>query len=468
MRRPAFPTIPRPLKMPFHFRFIAILLSLVVGGRSVLADEAANSWAAMRVLKTQCFGCHSEKKRKGGLVMTSREALIKGGDNGTALVPGDPEKSEFLATLSAEADPHMPPKKQLASPEIAALRAWVVAGAPWEPAALVEPAREVVVAALPESYQPAFALALSPDGTRLAVSRGAEVVLLQIGEKAFTVIARASAQIDAVQCIAWSSDGQHLATGSFRRVLLWNAPGLLLEREVLAGLTGTINTLAFLPGDRQLIIADGRQGEDGFARVVDLADGAVTAAWPAHEDAIADLAISTDGRLLATAGGDGLVKLWELATRQEILRIEAHSSQALSLAFNADATQLVTGGTDRQLSVWDAKTRDRLIALGKPAAPITAVAWAAGNGAIFTATDAGQVMRYTELKPHTGAQSSDSAQEKKYESADDTLYALAASADGTRVFASTHDGRVLEWNNDGKLIQRFSLREAADKTVAAK
>ena len=38
------------------------------------------SWAeAMRLLKSNCFSCHNGVKKKGGLTMTSREALLKGG-----------------------------------------------------------------------------------------------------------------------------------------------------------------------------------------------------------------------------------------------------------------------------------------------------------------------------------------------------------------------------------------------------
>src|SRR5437870_2431488 len=80
---------------------------------AVLMARADDTAPALRLLKSNCFTCHSEQKHKGGLVMTSREALLKGGENGDALVAGEPEKSGLIAALAAEADPHMPPKKQL-------------------------------------------------------------------------------------------------------------------------------------------------------------------------------------------------------------------------------------------------------------------------------------------------------------------------------------------------------------------
>src|SRR5206468_7065274 len=70
---------------------------------------------AMRLLYANCLGCHSADKHKGGLQLASRAAALKGGDDGPVLVPGKPDKSLLLKALSADADPHMPPKKQLST-----------------------------------------------------------------------------------------------------------------------------------------------------------------------------------------------------------------------------------------------------------------------------------------------------------------------------------------------------------------
>ena len=46
------------------------------------------------VLAQQCYECHSAdaKKVKGGLMVDTREALLKGGDSGPAIVPGKPDR----------------------------------------------------------------------------------------------------------------------------------------------------------------------------------------------------------------------------------------------------------------------------------------------------------------------------------------------------------------------------------------
>ena len=86
------------------------------------------------ILAGACFECHSHeaKKFKGGLALDSTAAILKGGDTGPALVPGDVEKSLLIkAVRYTDADLQMPPKnKKLSSDQIAALEKWVKLGAP--------------------------------------------------------------------------------------------------------------------------------------------------------------------------------------------------------------------------------------------------------------------------------------------------------------------------------------------------
>jgi hypothetical protein len=81
-----------------------------------------------------CYLCHSEKaqKIKGGLRLDSPEALVKGGNSGSAIVPGNPEASLLIkAVRYTDPDLHMPPKdKKLAQNQIALLENWVKMGAP--------------------------------------------------------------------------------------------------------------------------------------------------------------------------------------------------------------------------------------------------------------------------------------------------------------------------------------------------
>lgn len=81
------------------------------------------------VLAAHCVKCHGPEKQKGKLRVDSMAALLQGGADGPALVPGSAEKSSLLqrVRLPLADDDHMPPRKepQLSSAEIATLAAWV-------------------------------------------------------------------------------------------------------------------------------------------------------------------------------------------------------------------------------------------------------------------------------------------------------------------------------------------------------
>ena len=270
-----------------------VLAGLLLASLPVVRAAPAAA-LAMKVLKAQCISCHDEEKQKGGLLMTSREALLKGGENGPAMVEGKPEESVMIKSLAASADPHMPPKKQLSAAQVAVLTDWVRAGAPWDAAALAgqSPPRTVTLAALPAPVLAVTALAVSPDGTRLAAGWRNEVVIFEVTPKGPVEKARASAHPDAVQSIAWMPDGQRLVSGAFRRAVVWKAEPLAMERELAAGLSGRITAVRPLPDGAQVCLADELAAESGIIRVLDINAGTLARSWTAHDDTLFACSVS--------------------------------------------------------------------------------------------------------------------------------------------------------------------------------
>jgi cytochrome c553 len=87
------------------------------------------------ILEASCARCHARGRTKGGFSIESRETVLKGGDNGPAIVPGSSEVSELIA-LVAGLDPEnvMPQKGSRLTPQqIGILRAWIDQGAAWAP-----------------------------------------------------------------------------------------------------------------------------------------------------------------------------------------------------------------------------------------------------------------------------------------------------------------------------------------------
>ena len=80
----------------------------------------------------RCFKCHGEKKQWGGLRLDSREALLRGGESGPAVVPGKPDKSLLVSAVrESDADLRMPKGDKLTKRQITDLARWVEMGAPF-------------------------------------------------------------------------------------------------------------------------------------------------------------------------------------------------------------------------------------------------------------------------------------------------------------------------------------------------
>ena len=95
------------------------------------------------VLVENCFECHADKKHRGGLKVDSLSALLEGGDQGPAIVPGHPEKSLLVKAINHESPQlKMPKNKKLKRDEIDALTQWIKMGAPWPGGDKVAPSRK--------------------------------------------------------------------------------------------------------------------------------------------------------------------------------------------------------------------------------------------------------------------------------------------------------------------------------------
>ena len=84
------------------------------------------------LLLNVCGDCHTDDE-KGGLRVDSRAALLKGGEHGAAIVPGNPDASLLIRAVRQEAGVVKMPKggAKLSDADIGALAEWVRAGAPW-------------------------------------------------------------------------------------------------------------------------------------------------------------------------------------------------------------------------------------------------------------------------------------------------------------------------------------------------
>jgi mono/diheme cytochrome c family protein len=116
---------------------IAALRAMAVAAPGVEFNKAQLDFFERKVrpiFSDNCYKCHSiEKgKSKGGLTLDTREAVLKGGDDGPVIKPGRPEESLLIKAINYDdPDLQMPPKgEKLSSQQIADLTEWIRIGAP--------------------------------------------------------------------------------------------------------------------------------------------------------------------------------------------------------------------------------------------------------------------------------------------------------------------------------------------------
>ena len=107
---------------------LTLTFCLAIPGLGSAADADALWLGKVQPLfDIQCAKCHGPIEQKGGLELDTPDAILKGGDEGPAVVAGKPEESRLYTYLAAGADPHMPPKKQLSDAERAIVYEWITA-----------------------------------------------------------------------------------------------------------------------------------------------------------------------------------------------------------------------------------------------------------------------------------------------------------------------------------------------------
>ncbi len=136
---------------------IATVAAFLAVSLHLQAQQQGSEEAALAALK-RCAQCHGPTLQMSKLDLSSREAMLKGGEKGPAVVPGDAEASPLfrrIAGLQAPSMP-MPPVPALNASEIALVKDWINQGAKWTAAAAPAPtaAPATSAAGAPAGYIP--------------------------------------------------------------------------------------------------------------------------------------------------------------------------------------------------------------------------------------------------------------------------------------------------------------------------
>lgn len=313
------------------------------------------------IFQKRCVGCHNADDAEGKLSLDSYADLQKGGKHGPSFQPGDVASSRLLQLVTGKAKPVMPPDEEdrLTAEEIALLTAWIESGAKGPEGR--EPLRRTLmvpkIAGAASEKRPVAAVALSPDGSRLAVARFASVEIRDAAS--MKVLRRLTDFPGKVNSVEFSTDGQRVVAGSgiaglYGQASIWSVnDGKQLatfegHRDAMydAVLTRDQNVLATASYDKKIVLWDVETGKELRALL-------------GHNGAVFDLDFSPDGKILASASADQTVKLWQVSTGVRLDTLSQPLKDQYVVQFSPDGRHVIAGGLDNRIRVWKVVSRNK-------------------------------------------------------------------------------------------------------------
>jgi WD40 repeat protein len=432
------------------------------------------------ILKENCFACHDSKKRKGKFDMTTYEGFRKGGDKADPIAPGKPEESLLIDVLTAKNASRMPPKETgeaLPKEKIALIQQWIKEGAKLDDGIAVKSdlLRELRVRWKPPTPSAVYsrpvtitALAFTPDNQKLIVGGNHELTVWDIAQaklekRIYTRAERAYAILvlpDGKLAVAGGRPGQegdvkiYDINGGTPRVESGvtildgvNDKGVLIAK--LLEVDDSVNCLALSADGKKL--ASG--GCDRIVNVWDLSPGYANAKLEQsienHADWVFGIAFTADGKHLLTASRDKTAKVWDLATKESVLTFPDHQATVYGVAVKPDGKIGVSSGEDKQIRFWNTTGDPKQVAaVGGHGEGVYRLLYHPTQPLLFSCSGDKTVRIWN---------ADSRAAVKTLSGHTDQVYALAVSPDGNLLASGSYNGEVRVWKiADGSVVKEFN------------
>jgi WD40 repeat protein len=191
----------------------------------------------------------------------------------------------------------------------------------------------------------------------------------------------------AVTAIAFAPDASSLVGGTYEGVI-----GRWQPKDPLTAIVEPLANFADIP-DGVLTVAvspDGKllasAGKDKAVTLRSVETQEIVRKLEGHGGAIANIAFSPDGELLAVALYGGGIQLWNVKTGQKHRYLKAHAKATRRVKFSPDGKRLASASEDKTAKLWDIATRKLLFTTSEQALPLSDVAFSPDGTRLVTST----------------------------------------------------------------------------------
>ncbi|KIK34546.1 hypothetical protein CY34DRAFT_41571, partial [Suillus luteus UH-Slu-Lm8-n1] len=157
-----------------------------------------------------------------------------------------------------------------------------------------------------------------------------------------------------------------------------------------------VHGAVYLPDERQIITCS----VDGSLRLWDLESGAQTGEdWRDNENAgVRTMALSPNGKLVASGDNHGKVRLWDIKTRKIIAKWTRHSDVVCALCLSADGERVVSGSWDGTARIWDVDSGKNILTIKTGHHWVRAVMYSPSSSRLATAGDKDDAVKIWDAK----------------------------------------------------------------------
>lgn len=340
---------------------LGMALDLLASGVSPAQEPISFRTQIAPILVEHCVACHSAKKAEGGYRIDTFTELSKPGDSGVAtLTPQGDFPGELLRRLITEDESERMPEQSdpLTMEQIELVRGWLAAGAnfdapsPDEPLAFVIPPPRYPDP--PANYAgviPVTAIAFTPAGDQVLVGGYHEITVWNVADGQ---LARRIPNLgQRIFAIAVSPDGTKLAAAC-------GEPGRGGEVRIVDFVSGEVTAVvgrsadvaldvAFRPNSNQLAIA----AADSLIRIVDLTTLETVRTLASHADWVTALAWRADGQRLVSASRDKSAKVFDGETGELLTSYQGHGAPVRGVIVTPDGQHVLSTGNDNRIHRWE-------------------------------------------------------------------------------------------------------------------